>query len=168
MIGVEIDNRDIGGARGWDWIKKGIPLRVEIGPRDIADNSLFVSRRDRDQKDKQSIQRNKFASEITNILDEIQKVLFDRALSFKKEHTIIIDDKNEFKEYFTPENQEKPEIHGGFASSFWCGSDACESKIKEDLKVTIRCIPFGSHTGGGKCICCGNSSDRRVFFAKAY
>ena len=168
MIGVEIDDRDIGGARGWDWIKKGIPLRVEIGPRDIEDNSLFVGRRDRDHKDKESIKRDQFVAEITNILDDIQQVLFDRALSFKNEHTIIIDDKKKFKDYFTPENQEKPEIHGGFALSFWCGSDECESKIKEDLKVTIRCIPFKSDTDGGKCICCGKSSNRRVIFAKAY
>ena len=168
MIGVEIDDRDIGGARGWDWIKKGIPLRVEIGPRDIENNSLFVGRRDRDHKNKESIKRDQFVAEITNILDEIQQVLFDRALSFKKEHTIIIDDKKKFKEYFTPENQEKPEIHGGFALSFWCGSDACESKIKEDLKVTIRCIPFKSDTDGGNCICCGKNSNHRVVFAKAY
>ena len=168
MIGVEIDDRDIGGARGWDWIKKGIPLRVEIGPRDIEDNSLFVGRRDRDHKNKESIKRDQFVAEITNILDEIQQVLFDRALSFKKEHTIIIDDKKKFKEYFTPENQEKPEIHGGFALSFWFGSDACESKIKEDLKVTIRCIPFKSDTDGGNCICCGKNSNHRVVFAKAY
>jgi len=168
MIGVEIDDRDIGGARGWDWIKKGIPLRVEIGPRDIADNSVFVARRDRNQRDKESIKRNQFVNEITNILDEIQQILFDRALSFKKEHTIIIDDKKKFQDYFTPDNQDKPEIHGGFALSSWCGSDECESKIKEDLKVTIRCIPFESDTGGGNCICCGKSSNSRVVFAKAY
>ncbi|MBW2564070.1 MAG: proline--tRNA ligase [Deltaproteobacteria bacterium] len=168
MIGVEIDDRDIGGARGWDWIKKGIPLRVEIGPRDIADNSVFIGRRDKDHRDKKSIKRNQFVGEITNILDEIQKILFDRALSFKKEHTIIIDDKKKFHDYFTPENQKKPEIHGGFALSFWCGSDECESKIKEDLKVTIRCIPFESDTGGGNCICCGKHSNSRVVFAKAY
>ena len=167
-IDVEIDDRDIGGARGWDWIKKGIPLRVEIGPRDIADNSVFVARRDKDHRNKESIKRNQFVGEITNILDEIQKILFDRALSFKKEHTIIIDDKKKFKDYFTPENQEKPEIHGGFALSFWCGSDECESKIKEDLKVTIRCIPFKSDTDGGKCICCGKNSNSQVVFAKAY
>jgi len=168
MIGVELDARDIGGARGWDWIKKGIPLRVEIGPRDIVDHSVFVGRRDNDHRDKKSIKRNQFVGEITNILDEIQKILYDRALSFKKEHTIIIEDKKKFHDYFTPENQENPEIHGGFAWSFWCGSDECESKIKEDLKVTIRCIPFESDDSSGKCICCGKSASGRVVFAKAY
>jgi len=168
MISVEIDDRDIGGARGWDWIKRGIPLRVEIGPRDIADHSVFVGRRDHDHKNKKSIKRDQFVGQITDMLDDIQKNLFDRALSFKKEHTIIIDDSRKFNDYFTSENQEKPEIHGGFALAFWCGSDECESKIKEDLKVTIRCIPFESDTSSGKCICCGKSSTGRVVFAKAY
>ena len=168
MINVEIDDRDIGGVRGWDWIKKGVPLRVEIGPRDIADNAVFVGRRDRNHRDKKSIKKNQFVSEIANILDEIQKILFNRALSFKEEHTIIIDDKKKFHDYFIPENQEKPEIHGGFALSFWCGSDECEAKIKQDLKVTIRCIPFENDTGGGDCICCGKRSNSRVVFAKAY
>ncbi|MDY6793103.1 MAG: proline--tRNA ligase [Thermodesulfobacteriota bacterium] len=167
-IEVEIDDRDIGGARGWDWIKKGIPLRVEIGPRDISDHSVFVGRRDKGHRDKESIKRNQFVGEIKNILDEIQNNLFTRALSFKKEHTIIIDDKKKFYDYFTPESQEKPEIHGGFALSFWCGSAECEAKIKEDLKVTIRCIPFENDTSSGKCICCGKSARDRVIFAKAY
>lgn len=167
-IGVEIDDREIGGARGWEWIKKGIPIRVEIGPRDIADNSVYVGRRDKEHNDKVSINRDRFISEVTNILDEIQDVLFGRALSFRKEHTVSIDDNNEFYDFFTPENQEQPEIHGGFAYAHWCGEDACESKIKDDLSVTIRCIPFDAPPEKGKCICCGNPSSGRVIFAKAY
>jgi prolyl-tRNA synthetase len=171
---VEIDDRDTGGARGWDWIKKGIPLRVEIGPRDIADDSVFIARRDKKHGDKASMKRDFFINEITNILDEIQKNVFDRALSFKNEHTIIIDDNKTFYDYFTPENQDKPEIHGGFSLSPWCGSEACELKIKEDLGVTIRCIPFDdefdaiSKNGEEKCICCAQARGRRVVFAKAY
>ena len=65
-------------------------------------------------------------------------------------------------------NPEKPEIHGGFALSHWCGSEKCESKIKEDLSVTIRCIPFEGDTEEGNCICCGKTSKMRVIFAKAY
>lgn len=165
---VEIDDRDIGGARGWDWIKKGIPVRVEIGLRDIADNSVYIGRRDKEHRDKESIKRDRFVGEITNILNEIQKTLFERALSFRKAHTITIDDKKDFYEFFTPENHEKPEIHGGFALSHWCGSDECEIKIKEDLSVTIRCIPFDGKAEKGKCICCGRPSSMRVVFAKAY
>ncbi|MBU4011951.1 MAG: proline--tRNA ligase, partial [Proteobacteria bacterium] len=73
-----------------------------------------------------------------------------------------------FKEFFTPENLEKPEIHGGFALSHWCGSDECESRIKEDLSVTIRCIPFDIENEKGECVYCGRPSTNRVVFAKAY
>jgi len=166
---VEIDDRDIGGARGWDWIKKGIPVRVEIGPRDIADNSVYVGRRDWQHRDRQSINKDRFVGQITKILDDIQDTLFERAVSFLKTNTVIIDSKKQFFEFFTPENKEKSEIHGGFAWSHWCGSEACESEIKESLSVTIRCIPFGDdESGKGDCVFCGMTSTRRVVFAKAY
>ena len=167
-IEVEMDTREMGGARGWEWIKKGIPLRVEIGPRDIAQDSVFVARRDRPNHEKVSIKREQFVGEITTILDEIQKTLFDRALAFREAHTNTIDSNKNFYEFFTPADQKKFQIHGGFALSHWCGADHCESKIKEDLGVTIRSIPFGNETEKGACICCGQPSSRRVVFAKAY
>jgi prolyl-tRNA synthetase len=167
-LGVEIDDREIGGARGWDWIKKGIPLRVEIGSRDIAQNAVYVGRRDQAPNKKSSFSRDQFVAEITAILDEIQENLFQRALAFQKKHTVEIEDRKTFYEFFTPENQNKPEIHGGFAISGWCGSDGCESKLKEDLTVTIRCIPFENEKVKGRCICCGKQSGRQVVFAKAY
>jgi prolyl-tRNA synthetase len=165
---VEIDDREIGGARGWDWIKKGIPLRVEIGPRDIAQNSLFVGRRDHAPREKKAIDRDQFVAEIGAMLDEIQDSLFQRALAYRKKHTVTIEDKKEFYSFFTPQNEEKPEIHGGFALSGWCGSAQCESKIKEELAVTIRCIPFDSENVKGRCICCGKESNSQVVYAKAY
>ena len=167
-VQVEIDDRDIGGARGWDWIKRGIPLRVEIGPRDIAADSVFVGRWDLPAREKTAMKRDRFVSEIGKILDEIQQNLFNRALSLKKENTILLDDLAEFYRFFTPQNAEKPEIHGGFAMSHWCGSEACEKRIKEHLKVTIRCVPFEDENGPGSCICCGKRSEQRVVFAKAY
>ncbi|QTA84521.1 proline--tRNA ligase [Desulfonema magnum] len=166
-IQVEIDDRDVGG-RGWDWIKKGIPVRVEIGPRDIADNSVFIGTRDKEYKDRSSLKRDQFVAEITNILDEIQDTLFQRALTFREKNTIIINDNKQFYEFFTPQNQDKPEIHGGFSLSPWCGSEECESKIKEDLSVTIRCIPFDNEAEKGNCICCGKPDSKQVIFAKAY
>ncbi|MGD9120210.1 MAG: His/Gly/Thr/Pro-type tRNA ligase C-terminal domain-containing protein, partial [Desulfobacterales bacterium] len=165
---VEIDDREIGGARGWEWIKKGIPLRVEIGLRDIAENSVFVGRRDQAPNEKISVKRDQFVAEMTTTLDEIQQNLFQRALDFREAHTIEIDDPKTFYDFFTPQNAEKPEIHGGFAISDWCGSANCEIKIKEDLAVSIRCIPFDSEAGKGRCICCGKKSENRVVFAKAY
>lgn len=167
-IVVEIDARDIGGARGWDWIKKGIPLRVEIGPRDMAKDSVFIGRRDKGHRDKTSMKREVFVSEITRLLDEIQGNLFDQAKSFRDENTMAIDDAGDFHDYFTPSNRDKPEIHGGFAQSHWCGRPECESKIKEDLNVTIRCIPLEPSEEKGVCICCGEASNERVVFAKAY
>jgi len=167
-IVVEIDDREIGGARGWDWIKKGIPLRVEIGPRDIAENSVFVGRRDKAPNEKSAFNRDQFVAQITEILDEIQDGIFQRALAYREEHTLDIQDKKTFYEFFTARNEKKTEIHGGFALSGWCGSDECESKLKEDLAVTIRCIPFENENVKGRCICCGKASDSQVVFAKAY
>jgi prolyl-tRNA synthetase len=165
---VEVDRRDIGGARGWDWIKKGIPLRVEIGPRDIEDNAVYVGRRDKPHKEKVSIKRDHFLAEITNILDEIQNNLFQRASAFRDMNSVVIDNQKEFYTYFTPQNEATPEIHGGFALSSWCSSDTCESKIKDDLGVTIRCILLDGDNKSGTCICCGKPSRGSVVFAKAY
>jgi prolyl-tRNA synthetase len=168
QIDVEIDARDIGGARGWEWIKKGIPLRVEIGPRDIANDSVFLARRDKSHKEKTSIKKEQFIAQIKDILDDIQKNLFERALDFQNQNTVRINDKEEFTKFYSLENPEIPKIHGGFALSHWCGDDKCESMIKEDLKVTIRCIPADTETETGKCIYCGKPSSKRVVFAKAY
>jgi len=167
-IVVEIDNRDIGGARGWDWIKKGIPIRVEIGPRDMADDAVFVGRRDKAHRDKTAMKRDAFIERLPELLDDIQRRLFQRASRFRTDNTRNVDDHRDFYDWFTPQNPEKPEIHGGFALSHWCGQGACESKIKEDLNVTIRCIPLDAKTEAGTCICCGKPSDTRVIFAKAY
>jgi prolyl-tRNA synthetase len=167
-IGVEIDDRETGGSRGWDWIKKGIPVRVEIGPRDIARNSVFVGRRDRGPKEKEATPRERFVQTIVPMLDEIQRNLFDRALRFRKEHTTSIESGDDFYAFFTPENPERSEIHGGFALAHWCGGQRCEEKIKTDLSVTIRCIPLNAEQEAGKCVGCGAESMQRVVFAKAY
>ena len=167
-IEVEIDDREIGGGKGWDWIKKGIPVRVEIGPRDIAQNSVFVGRRDKGPREKESIPRDQFIKTIVLMLDEIQDNLFDRALRLRQENTRHIDSKEDFYTFFTPKNPEKPEIHGGFALAHWCGSQRCEEKIKADLSVTIRCIPQDAEQETGSCIACGDKSTQRVIFAKAY
>jgi prolyl-tRNA synthetase len=165
---VEIDDRDIGGARGWDWIKKGVPIRVEIGPRDIAANSVFFGRRDKAHRDKTSMPRDQFVAGIATILDDIQQSLYDRAAAYRKANTARIDTRSEFYDYFTPRNLKNPEMHGGFALSNWCGSAECEAKIKEDLSVTIRCLPLEAEKAEGPCICCGKPGIERAIFAKAY
>ena len=167
-VSVEVDLRDIGGARGWEWIKKGIPLRVEIGAREMTENAVFLGRRDKPHNQRSALKRAAFVAEIQEILDDIQNTLFSRALSFRAENTATIDDKGEFYDFFTPRNPEKPEIHGGFALAGWCGETACEGKIKDDLTVTIRCIPFEQPEAAGRCIHCGKPAQHRAVYAKAY
>ena len=164
---VVIDDRKTGG-KNWDWIKKGIPVRVEIGPRDIASNSVFTARRDQPIRTKQSYDQDQFVDQIADILDDIQNVLFKRAQAFQQEHTYIIDTRKAFYEFFTPENIHKPEIHGGLVKAHWCGQKECEAVFKEELKVTIRCIPLDAQAEEGTCVCCGQPSKQRVIFAKAY
>ncbi|OGR20211.1 MAG: proline--tRNA ligase [Desulfobacula sp. RIFOXYA12_FULL_46_16] len=164
-IRVELDDRDIGGARGWDWVKKGVPVRIELGPRDIEKNSVFMARRDEPASKKTSMDREGFINEIPAILENIQESLFNRAIRYRKENTFAMDDKKQFYDLY----QKASGYHNGaFVMAHWCGSDKCEETIKKDLSVTIRCIPFDSPTEKGECICCGNASSRRVLFAKAY
>ncbi len=166
---VEIDDRDMTGSeRTWYWIKKGIPIRLEIGPRDIKNNSVFMGRRDLEPKDKKGILKDEFVDSVTDILDNIQKNIFTKALNFRDENIAKIDDNKKFYKFFTPKNMEKPEIHGGFVEAHWCGNPKCEEKIKTDLKVTIRAIPMEIIAEEGRCICCGKPSSNRVLFAKSY
>jgi prolyl-tRNA synthetase len=175
---IETDLRDVGGGdKQWEWIKKGIPLRIEVGPRDVANGAVLVARRDRGPKEKESVSFADLPRRVPELLAEIQQALFDRALALRTENTRAIDDKPSFDRYFTPENADKPEIHGGFALSHWCGSASCETSVKDQLKVTIRCLPVNgirdvkaasSLSESGRCIVCGEASSGRVVFAKSY
>ncbi len=166
---IEFDIRDMqGGEKAWDWIKKGIPLVLEIGPRDVASDSVFVGRRDLGRQNRKSVSEDEFVSTVSDQLDEMQKNLFDQALAFQKKNTRYIDSKEDFKAYFTPRNKDKPEIHGGFAMSHWCGSAEVEKEISNAYGVSIRCIPFDSEDGEGTCIFTGKPSKQRVVFAKSY
>jgi prolyl-tRNA synthetase len=167
-VTVEVDDRDNAGTRNWDWVKKGIPLRVEIGPRDIAKDAVYLGRRDKAPRDKTAMARSAFLDGFTALLDEIQANFFQRAKAFREAHSRTIDDRAEFDAFFTPRNLEKPEIHGGFAHAHWCGADACEEQIKADLSVTLRCLPLDGSKEKGACICCGEPSEQRAIFAKAY
>ena len=166
---LEIDDRDMTSSeRNWNWIKKGIPIRLEIGPRDLQHRSVFMGRRDKDAKDKKGLSFNDLISELPLILDDIQNNIYQKALELRKSNIFNIDDRGEFYKFFTPKNMEQPEIHGGFANTHWCGNTDCETKIKDDLKVTVRCIPNDAVEEAGSCICCGKPSKRRVIFAKSY
>ena len=168
-VRVELDVREMrGGEKVWSWIKNGVPIRLEIGPRDIAQDAVFAARRDRPHRKRESIPRTQFVDTLAGQLDEIQQTLVERARTFREQHTVRIDTKEAFYDFFTPANREKPEIHGGFALCHWSGDAEVEEQVKRDLQVTIRCIPSGGPPEEGKCPFSGKPSPRRVVFAKAY
>lgn len=168
-LSVVIDEREMrGGEKVWSWVKKGIPLRVEIGPRDIAADRLPVTRRDRGVKEATHQSRQELIKTLLEQLDDIQNTLYQRALAFRDSHIKRIDSKEEFYAFFTPKNKEHPEIHGGFALSHWSEDPAIEEKIQKDLGVTIRCIPLDEPLEDGVCPVSGKKSCRRVIYAKAY
>jgi len=166
-VRAEMDDRDLrGGEKYWQWVKKGVPLTVEIGPRDLENNSVFVGRRDLGGK-REGMNRKELVSSIGSILTEIQRNLFTKASSFQKEHTHEINSKDELYDFFTPQNQSKPEIHGGFAQIHWNRDTRWEEQLKNDLKVTVRCIPDGE-SESGDCLFSGEKSPGRVVVAKSY
>ena len=143
----------------WEWIKKGIPLRVEIGSREIKENAVFLGRRDKPHNERVSLKRDAFVVEITGILDDIQNSLFARALAFRTENTVQIDDKGEFYDYLHARaTSTSPRSTAASPHPSWCGDAACEAKIKEDLTVTIRCIPFEQEGDPGRCIIAASRS----------
>ena len=167
-VRVEYDDRDIrGGEKAWGWIKKGIPLRVEIGPRDMEAGTVFVGRRDRGPKDKESMPVEQFVSGVANLLDEMQAGLLAKAKAFQKEHTREITTEADFVEFFTPKNVDAPEIHGGFASMGFCCDSELEDKIAKEYKVTVRCIPSATADEVVPCVFTGQPG-KRVIFAKSY
>jgi prolyl-tRNA synthetase len=161
-----VDDRDLrGGEKNWQHVKRGVPLRVEIGPRDLSKGAAFVARRDTGEK--RSIGRDELVQRVGSLLDEMQEGLYQRALRLQTDNTRRIDDREEFREYFTPRNEQEPEIHGGFALCHW-SEQAENDPLLKDLKVTIRCVPLDAERESGRCIVTGAPSTCRAVFAKAY
>jgi prolyl-tRNA synthetase len=166
-VRVRLDGRDLrGGEKKWQWVKRGVPLRVEIGPRDIVGNVVSVGRRDVAAKP-QTVSRGEFVSTVAKQLAEMQQALFDRADAARREATVKIDTLKEFEEFFTPKNEERPEIHGGLAYCHFVDSPEMDEKLKA-LKVTVRCLPLVAKEEPGRCLFTGQPSPRRGLFAKAY
>ncbi len=165
-IEVEIDDRDLrGGEKKWYHVKRGVPLRLEVGPKDIAGDAVFVARRDTGLQ--QSMPRGEFVAQLPEMLDAIQQNLFDRALAMQREHTHEIATEADFRALFTPANPDRPEIHGGFAIAYFASEEALQPLLNE-LKVTIRCIPLEGDDRPGVCFYTGQPAQRRGVFAKAY
>lgn len=164
-VSVRIDDRDLnGGVKNWEWIKKGVPIRVEIGPRDLEKGTIAFVRRDHGPKQKSFVGPAEFMARAPGILQEIQDGLYERARAFREEHSVKIDTKASFYDFF--ENESLP---GGFALAHWAGSNADEDQLKKDLQVTIRCIPLDDDFAEeGTCFFTGKPSMRRLVFAKSY
>jgi len=161
-VRVQVDKRDMnGGERVWDQIKKGVPIRLEVGPRDLAKDSVFMGRRDKTPKDKRGMTRVEFLAEVGGILQEIQDTLYERALGFRDAATVDVADEAAFFAYF------EDEAESGFARCFAADDPAYAEKLKE-IKVTARCIPVEDNDETGTCIFTGATGVRRAIFARAY
>jgi prolyl-tRNA synthetase len=160
-VRVKLDERE-GFSPGFkfnDWEMRGVPLRMEIGPKDVAKGSVVLARRDKPGKEgKTFVSKDGIVGAVQQMLVEIQKALFDRALAFREAHT------------FEPKNFEEfsSVVEKGFARSYWCGDGKCEEQIKEATKATLRCIPMDQPGGSGPCIFCGQPAKDIAIFGKAY
>jgi prolyl-tRNA synthetase len=158
---IKVDDR-VGMTPGFkfnDWELRGVPVRLEIGPKDVANQSVIAARRDIPGRDgKTQIPFKDLHEEAGKLLTAIHNNLLKKATDFRESHTHEPKDYNEFMEV----------VQNGWALSPWCGDAECEAKIKEETKATTRCIPFNQESFKGKCIACGKSASEKVIFAKAY
>lgn len=159
-ISVKYDNRDT-HKPGWkfnEYELKGIPVRMAIGPRDVDNGTVEVARRD--TKEKMVLSHVDLAHKIPHLLEQIQNNLYQKALAFRDQNIHVVNTYEEFKL--------KLEAPGGFVSAHWDGTSETETRIKEETKATIRCIPLNNSTESGVCVFSGKPSSQRVLFAKAY
>jgi prolyl-tRNA synthetase len=158
---VHLDAREelTPGYKFNDWEMRGIPLRLEIGPRDIEAGVVSFSRRDIPGREgKTSVPRQRLPKTVVGMLSNIQDALLERALAFRQANTHEPKDFGDLVEI----------VQNGWAFAWWCGKTECELKIKEDTKATARCIPLDQPEGEGKCVVCGDPSSVKVYFARAY
>jgi prolyl-tRNA synthetase len=158
-IRVTLDERD--ERPGWkfsEWELRGVPLRVEIGPKDIEKSAVLVARRD--TREKQSLPMEGLPDRLRGLLGEIQANLFDRAVKFREDHTQRVATYDEFKQVM--------EGRPGFVMAPWCGSASCEAQIKTETQATIRNMPINGTGPAGRCIRCDNAAQAEAWFAKAY
>jgi len=158
---VTLDERE-GTSPGFkfnDWEMRGVPLRIEIGPKDVSKGTVVLARRDMPGREGKSfVLQTGLTDAVAQALNAIQKALYDRALAFRNSNTAEPKDYQEFQSA----------VEKGFAYSFWCGSAQCEKSIKDGTKATLRCIPLDQSKDTGRCIFCGQPADERAYFAKAY
>ncbi len=157
---VVIDQRDDlrPAEKFFHWLQQGIPVRIEVGPRDVAKQSGMVARRD--MREKNPVQLEEITPHVCELLEKIQENLYQRALEFRKQNTRRANNYDEFREILKEE--------GGFVMAHWNGTSEVEAQIKADTKATIRCIPLDPDPSPGKCMVTGEASEREMVFAVAY
>ena len=156
---VKVDDTD--KKPGWKFSEqemRGIPVRVEMGPRDIEAGQAIIVRRD--TREKTTVAIESLAEEIKNILDKMQTEMLERARTHREAHTYVATNYDEFKDVVA----NKP----GFVKAMWCGDQACEDKIKEETTATSRCMPFEQEHLSDVCVCCGRPAKKMVYWGKAY
>ncbi len=168
-IRVYVDERDMrAGEKGWAWIKKGVPIKIELGPRDVEAGTCIVTIRDDVSLAKRSMATADLVGSIETLLSSFQRRLFEQAVQFRKQHTRTdISSFEELRDFFTPNNEEEPEIHGGFVVAKWSEDGASEEMLKE-LKITIRGLPLEQSGTQGTCVVTGKPATVDAIFAKAY
>jgi prolyl-tRNA synthetase len=160
-IRVKLDDRDevTPGFKYNDWEMRGVPLRIEIGPRDVEKQSVALARRDIPGKQgKTFIPQAGLPAAVSAMLTTIQASLLQKATAFRDANIHEPADYEELKKI----------VEHGWAYAWWCGSKECEAKVKEDTKATTRNIPLDQPAGSGKCVVCGRPADKKVYFARAY
>jgi len=159
VLFYKIDDRDQykPGYKFAEWEVRGVPIRIEIGPRDCEANQVVVVRRDTGEKTPMPM--DGLREKLDAMLEDIQRNLYDRARQRMVERTRDCDSYEDYKANVDG---------GGFYRVHWCGAAACEKRIQEETKSTIRCIPFDAPEEAGKCMLCGSASSRRVIAAQAY
>jgi prolyl-tRNA synthetase len=160
-VRIKMDDRDevTPGFKFNDWEMRGVPLRIEIGPKDVEKDSVALARRDvLGRAGKSFVFQDNLAATVTDTLDDIQASMLKQATEFRDANIHDPKDYDELKEV----------VKDGWAFSWWDGSKECEAKVKEDTKATTRVIPFDQPDGTGKCIVCGNKAEKKVYFARAY
>jgi len=158
---------------GWkfaEWEMRGVPIRVEVGPKDMAAGHVMFARRDTGEKF--AVPASEVAAKAVETLAAIQKNLFDRAVKFREENTHEVTNYDDMKAFFGLAGEDAAgtaAAKGGFADALWCGDAVCEAKLKAETKATIRCLPLGKQEGlSGSCALCGSPAKHRAIFARAY
>ncbi|MFV8355026.1 proline--tRNA ligase [Flavobacterium sp. XS1P32] len=159
-ISVKFDNRTTQkpGFKFAEWELKGVPVRIAVGPKDLENGTFEVARRD--TLTKEVVAKDSITSYVSDLLEQIQKELFEKALDYRNTHITEVNSFDEFKQVL--------ETKGGFVSAHWDGTATTEEKIKDLTKATIRCIPLDRAEEAGSCVFTGEKSFGRVLFAKAY